>query len=104
MAVKKLSDNVKIDVAEKTIFVNMSAMTEEDKQLVEWNKGEDFIVVPMRSRKGTKKAVKLPAKQTRNKAWYLKQLEDDAEGLKEFEKLCKAKGFFAARAWYDKNK
>lgn len=99
MAIKRVTKNVVIDDDAKVIYVDLAKLTEEDKGLIELNKGNGYAFVSMSelSRANRSKAGK---KSSRDKKYWLGKLKTQ-EQKEEFEKLChtEGKGFFAAREY-----
>ena len=96
MAIKRVSKNVVVDDEAKVIYVDLAKLTEEDKGLIELNKGNGYAFVAMSelSRANRSKAGK---KSSRDKKYWLNKLKTQ-EQKDEFDNLChtEGKGFFAS--------
>ena len=102
MAIKRVSKNIVVDDDVKVIYVELAKLTEEDKGLIELNKGNGYTFVSMSelNRSNRSKAGK---KVSHDKKYWLSRLKTQDQ-KDEFEKLChtKGKGFFAAREYAKK--
>lgn len=100
-----MADNYKVSVKQKKIYADISKLTKEEKEIVQFYIGSGYVLAP--KKKGTAKGDSLNL----NTIIHYFASKDDVEGVKAFFAKCEAKitdkngkerkgGFLVGRKWF----